>query len=74
VPLELRTKLTAIGACVGGAALVEDLQGMLTAAGFERTEIVLRESSRALIAEWTDDARAGDFVVSALVTAFKPVS
>ena len=74
LPVELRTKLATIGACVGGAALVDDLRAMLQEAGFERIEIVLRESSRALIREWTDDARAGDFVVSALISAFKPAA
>ena len=73
VPPELRTKLTAIGACVGGAAQVDELRTMLATAGFARTEISLRESSRALIVQWTDDATAGEFVVSAIVTAYKPV-
>ena len=68
-----RAKLAAVGACIGGAALVEDLRAMLAGAGFSRVDITMRESSRALIRQWTDDAGAGDFVVSALVTAYKPV-
>lgn len=72
LPPALREKLSAIGACVGGAALIEDVRAMLQAAGFRRVEITLREGSRALIRQWTDDVTAGDFVVSALVTAFKP--
>ena len=71
VPLTLRGKLDAIGACVGGAALVDDLRTMLTQAGFAKVEIVLKEASRELIRQWTDDAAAGDFVVSALITAHK---
>ncbi len=71
LPEALREKLAAIGACVGGAALVDDLRSLLAAAGFARVEITLRENSRAVIREWTDDATAGDFVVSALVTAYK---
>lgn len=72
LPEAMRAKLAAIGACVGGAALVTDLRAMLAAAGFVRIEIVPRESSRAMISQWTDDATAGDFVVSALITARKP--
>jgi SAM-dependent methyltransferase len=72
LPDALRTQLAAIGACVGGAALVADLRAMLAAAGFARVEIAPRESSRALIAEWTEDPAAGEFVVSALITAVKP--
>jgi len=74
VPESLRDRLEAIGACVGGAAHVDDLRAMLAAAGFTRVDIALRESSRALIGQWTDDVTAGDFVVSALVTAYKPAS
>ena len=71
VPLEIRGKLDAIGACVGGAALVDDLRTMLTQAGFTKVDIALKEASRELIRQWTDDATAGDFVVSALITAHK---
>jgi SAM-dependent methyltransferase len=71
VPLAIRGKLDAIGACVGGAALVDDLRTMLTQAGFAKVDIALKEASRELIRQWTDDAAAGDFVVSALITAHK---
>ncbi|MCX6954939.1 MAG: arsenite methyltransferase [Verrucomicrobia bacterium] len=71
LPPELRVKLAAIGACVGGATPVDELRALLTAAGFGRVEIVPKESSRAYIAQWTDDTTAGEFVVSALITAYK---
>jgi arsenite methyltransferase len=71
LPATLREKLGAIGACVGGAALVADLRAMLSAAGFARIEILARESSRRLINQWTEDESAGQFVVSAMITAFK---
>ena len=32
------------------------------------------ENSRRLIGQWTDDETAGEFVVSALVTAYKPAA
>lgn len=72
LPEALRQKLGAIGACVGGAALVDDVRAMLVAAGFSRIAIAPRESSRAMINQWTEDPTAGEFVVSALVTAYKP--
>jgi SAM-dependent methyltransferase len=72
LPATLRAKLESIGACVGGATPVDELRAMLAAAGFGRVAVELRESSRALIAQWTDDPSAGDFVVSALITAYKP--
>jgi ubiquinone/menaquinone biosynthesis C-methylase UbiE len=72
LPPALKQKLSAIGACIGGATLLGDLRALLAEAGFERIDIVPKESSRAVIAQWTDDATAGEFVVSALITAFKP--
>ena len=72
VPQSMAAKLSAIGACVGGATLISELRTMLAEAGFVRIEVAPREKSRALIGQWTEDAQAGDFVVSALVTAYKP--
>jgi arsenite methyltransferase len=71
LPESVRTQLKAIGACIGGAALVDDLKTMLKDAGFIRIEIVSREETRSLINQWTDDKIASDFVVSAFITAFK---
>lgn len=72
LPSTLREKLEAIGACVAGATLVDELRAMLAAAGFVQIEIGLKERSREFIAQWTDDPNAGKFVVSALITALKP--
>ena len=71
VPAELRQKLEAIGACVAGAALIADVQAMLCEAGFTRVDLQPRESSRQIVAQWTEDAAIADFVVSAYVTAYK---
>ena len=72
LPAALRTKLAAIGACIGGATPVDTLQALLHDAGFGRIDLTLRESSRDYIRHWTEDETAGDFVVSALITAYKP--
>jgi arsenite methyltransferase len=39
-----------------------------------RIEITPQESSRAYIGQWTEDPTAGEFVVSALITADKPAA
>jgi len=72
VPAALRQQLEAIGACVAGAALVADVEAMLKAAGFTRVRIEARDATRKTIAQWTDDPKVADFVVSAYVTAAKP--
>ncbi|HEY5552554.1 MAG TPA: arsenite methyltransferase, partial [Opitutaceae bacterium] len=43
VPDALRTKLASIGACIGGASLIEELRQMLVAAGFVRLDIEPRQ-------------------------------
>ena len=72
LPPELKAKLAAIGACVGGATPVDELRALLETAGFVRVAIVPRESSREYIRHWTEDPAAADYVVSAAITAYKP--
>ncbi len=72
LPPELRRKLASIGACIGGAAQIDEMKQWLSNAGFIHIEVALRESSRAMISQWTEDEDAGDSVVSALITAYKP--
>lgn len=72
LPERIRMQLNAIGGCVGGAALIDDLKAMLKNTGFTRIKIEPRDESRSLINQWTEDGKAGEFVVSAFITAFKP--
>jgi arsenite methyltransferase len=71
LPESVRAQLNAIGGCVGGAALIGDIKAMLKEAGFARVEIVTRDETRSLIRQWMEDESAGDFVVSAFITAYK---
>ncbi len=73
LPEKIRTQLNAIGGCVGGAALVGDLETMLKNAGFTRIEIMPRDKTRSLINRCTDDHN-GEFVLSALIMAHKKAS
>ncbi len=72
LPAEVKQKLSAMGACVGGATFVTELRELLAVAEFGRIEITPNESSRADIAPLSDDATSGEFVVSALIMAYKP--
>jgi arsenite methyltransferase len=71
LPESIRMQLNAIGGCIGGAALVDDLKMMLSNAGFVRTVIVPRDETRSSISEWTELKNASDFVLSAFITAYK---
>jgi arsenite methyltransferase len=72
LPGELRRKLATIGACIGGATPLEEMHALLAAAGFTRVDVAVNEKSREYIRQWTEAAVVADFVVSALVTAYKP--
>jgi hypothetical protein len=68
----VREQLPLIGACIGGASLVDELKAMLAAAGFTRVDIELKEASKKFIAQWGEDPRVADYLVSAIITAWKP--
>jgi arsenite methyltransferase len=71
LPDDLRARLPMIGACIGGASLVEEVRAMLVAAGFSRVDIDLQGASRKFISQWGPDVRIADYLVSAIITAWK---
>jgi|CXWL01.1.fsa_nt_gi SAM-dependent methyltransferase len=72
LPADVRAQLPLIGACIGGASLVDEVKAMLAAAGFTRVEIELKGASKKFIAQWSKDPRVADYLVSAIITAWKP--
>jgi SAM-dependent methyltransferase len=72
LPEDIRAQLPLIGACIGGASLVDEMRAMLAAAGFTRVDIELKGASRKFIAQWGSDPRVADYLVSAIITAVKP--
>ncbi len=71
LPADIREQLPLIGACIGGASLVDELKAMLAAAGFARVDIDLKGASKKFIAQWGKDPRVADYLVSAIITAYK---
>lgn len=74
LPEEIRNDLALVGACVGGAATIEDTKALLEEAGFQDIKIKPNNNSRELIREWDPDKSedAGDYVVSAYIEGVKP--
>ena len=72
LPADVREQLPLIGACIGGASLVDEVKAMLAAAGFTRVDIDLKGASKKFIAQWGNDPRVADYLVSAIITAWKP--
>lgn len=58
--------------CMGGAALVGDLEQWLAEAGFQDIAVTVKEDSRDVIADWAPGTGVENFVLSADITARKP--
>jgi arsenite methyltransferase len=72
LPEALRNDLEAYAGCVSGAALVDDVEALLVAAGFRDVRVELKSNSASLVEEWS--AGAASLVASALIRATKPLT
>lgn len=71
LPAEIVEDEHMVCGCMGGAALVSDLEAWLHAAGFGEVSITVKEDSRAVIADWAPGTGIEDYVASADITAVK---
>jgi ubiquinone/menaquinone biosynthesis C-methylase UbiE len=72
LPAEIKEDLTLYASCIAGACTIDELEAMLTEAGFVETIIRPKEESKTFIREWAPGRNAEEFVVSALIEAIKP--
>jgi arsenite methyltransferase len=72
VPKEVQQDLALLSECVGGAALIEDIEAMLEDVGFKDIKVMPKYESRELIREWVPGTNAADYLVSAYIEAVKP--
>ncbi len=71
LPASMRNDSGVLCGCVGGAALVADIEQMLRDAGFSEVKVEVKTDSAAVISGWQHGAGYEDFVRSALITAVK---
>jgi arsenite methyltransferase len=71
LPESLAADVAAYTGCIAGAAVVSDLERMLTGAGFSEVRIAIKEGSRAIVGEWLPGRGAEDYVASATIEAVK---
>ena len=64
----------ALSGCAGGAAQVDDLERMLTEAGFAEIAVRPRLESRAFIKDWMPGSGVEEYIASATIEAIKPVT
>lgn len=74
LPEDIRGDLKLQSACISGAACIDELEGLLAQAGFEKVQIAPKEESREFIRDWAPGRKVEDYVVSASIRAVKPGS
>jgi SAM-dependent methyltransferase len=72
LPEAVRRDAQLYSCCLGGAALIGDLEGHLEAAGFTAIRIAPKDASREFIRDWAPGRGIEDYVVSATIEAVKP--
>lgn len=72
LPEDMRNDAGLIAGCMGNASLIEDLEEMMSAAGFEQIRIQPKDESKEFIKDWAPGLNVTDFVVSATIEAVKP--
>jgi len=72
LPDEMKNDPFLISACVGGAALIDDLEQWMQAAGFAQIVIEPKDESKEFIRDWAPNLSIEDYVVSAAIQAVKP--
>jgi len=71
LPTSLREQTATLTGCVAGAARVEELEAMLSAAGFSSVWIRVRPESRDFIREWFPGTGVENYVASATIEAVR---
>jgi SAM-dependent methyltransferase len=71
LPADIMADLAAHCGCVAGAASIEELETMLSEAGFADIRITPMDASREFIHGWLPGKNPGDYVLSARIEAVK---
>jgi len=71
LPTDVKSDMELLGSCVSGAAMIPELEDMLSEIGFDGIEIETAGESREFIREWAPGSNMEDFVVSATIEATK---
>lgn len=74
LPEEMRNDPQLIAGCMGNASMIEELEGIMAAAGFVDIRIQPKDESREFIRDWAPGRGVEDYVVSATIEAVKPAA
>jgi SAM-dependent methyltransferase len=74
LPADRRRDPASVAACIGGAAPIPVLEGMLADAGFRDVAVEPKSDSEEFIRDWDDERDVSDYVVAATIEGEKPAS
>lgn len=74
LPEHIKNDMQLHSACISGASSVQELIDMMQQAGFSDIDISPKDESRAFIRDWAPGSQVEDYVLSASITARKPVT
>jgi len=72
MPDEMKNDPVLHAGCMAGASLIDELEAMMAAAGFEKISIKPKDESREFIRDWAPGRGVEAYVVSAYIEAVKP--
>jgi len=74
LPEDMRNDPVLISGCIGNASLIEDLEEMMTVAGFTDIRIEPKDEFKDFIRDWVPRSNISDYVVSSTFEAIKPMA
>ncbi len=74
LPEDMRNDPVLLSGCMAGASLIEDLERIITDAGFTAVLIQPKDESREFIRDWAPGTNITDYVISATIEAVKPTA
>ena len=72
LPAEMRAEVALYTGCVAGAASVDELTALMTAAGFAAIHIAPKDASAEYIRQWAPGRGVEHYIASATIEAVKP--
>ncbi|WP_163322662.1 arsenite methyltransferase [Draconibacterium mangrovi] len=72
LPEKVLEDMSLYSSCISGASTTDELEAMLTRAGFTDIKIRPKDESREFIREWAPGTTIHDYIVSAAIEARKP--
>ena len=72
LPEDMKNDPALIAGCMGNAALIDELERDMRAAGFVDIRIEPKDESKEFIKDWAPGHAVTDYVVSATIEAVKP--